>query len=39
MRTIFNTVEKLLNPANSKYAITSAFHKPYVKKIFKSFCR
>lgn len=32
MRTIFNTVEKLLNPANSKYAITSAFHKPYVKK-------
>ncbi len=32
MRTIFNTVEKLLNPAKSKFAITSAFHKPYVEK-------
>lgn len=32
LRTIFNTVEKLLNPASSKYAITSAFHGPYVKK-------
>lgn len=32
MRTVFNTTEKLLNPANSKYAITSAFHKPYVEK-------
>lgn len=37
MRTIFNTVEKLLNPANSHYAITSAFHKPYVKKYFDLF--
>lgn len=37
MRTIFNTVEKLLNPANSKYAITSAFHKPYVEKYNKLF--
>lgn len=37
MRSIFNTVEKLLNPANSKYAITSAFHKPYVKKYFDLF--
>jgi len=37
MRTIFNTVEKLLNPANSKYAITSAFHRPYVEKYFKLF--
>jgi anthranilate phosphoribosyltransferase len=37
MRTIFNTVEKLLNPAHSKYAITSAFHKPYVKKYFDLF--
>ena len=37
MRTIFNTVEKLLNPANSNYAITSAFHKPYVKKYFDLF--
>jgi len=32
LRTVFNTLEKLLNPANSKYAITSAFHKPYVSK-------
>jgi|GEM_PF-219530 len=37
MRTIFNTVEKLLNPANSKYAITSAFHRPYVEKYMKLF--
>ena len=37
MRTIFNTVEKLLNPANSNYAITSAFHKPYVEKYNKLF--
>jgi anthranilate phosphoribosyltransferase len=37
MRTIFNTVEKLLNPAHSNYAITSAFHKPYVKKYFDLF--
>ena len=37
MRTIFNTTEKLLNPANSKYAITSAFHRPYVEKYTKLF--
>ncbi len=37
MRTIFNTVEKLLNPANSKYAITSAFHRPYVEKYMNLF--
>ena len=37
MRTIFNTVEKLLKPANSKYAITSAYHKPYVEKYRKLF--
>jgi len=37
MRTMFNTVEKLLNPANSKYCITSAFHKPYVEKYTKLF--
>ena len=37
MRTLFNTVEKLLNPANSKYAITSAFHKPYVRKYTELF--
>lgn len=32
LRTAFNTVEKLLNPANSKYAVNAAFHKPYVLK-------
>lgn len=37
MRSVFNTVEKLLNPAQSNYAITSAFHKPYVQKYFKLF--
>lgn len=37
MRTVFNTVEKLLNPASSKYALTSAFHKPYVEKYTKLF--
>ena len=37
MRTVFNTVEKLLNPANSKYAITSSFHKPYVRKYLDIF--
>lgn len=37
MRTIFNTVEKLHNPANSKYAITSAFHKPYGEKYINLF--
>lgn len=39
MRTIFNTTEKLLNPANSKYAITSAFHKPYVEKYTNLFAK
>ncbi len=32
LRTAFNTAEKLHNPANSDYAITAAFHKPYVEK-------
>lgn len=32
LRTAFNTVEKLLNPAKSKYGVTTAFHKPYVSK-------
>ncbi|MDZ7817398.1 MAG: glycosyl transferase [Aliarcobacter sp.] len=32
LRTAFNTVEKLLNPANSDYAVNAAFHKPYVAK-------
>lgn len=37
MRTVFNTIEKLLNPAHSKYAITSSFHKPYVRKYLDIF--
>ncbi len=32
LRSGFNTIEKLPNVANSKYAITGVFHKPYVKK-------
>ena len=32
LRTAFNTVEKLLNPGNSQYAVNAAFHKPYVVK-------
>ena len=32
LRTAFNTVEKLLNPAQSQYGVTTAFHKPYVSK-------
>ena len=37
LRTAFNTVEKLLNPGLSQYAITTAFHKPYVKKYIEIF--
>ena len=37
LRTGLNTVEKLLNPGNSKYAMTGAFHKPYVKKYLNLF--
>ena len=37
LRSAFNTVEKLLNPANSKFAITSAYHKPYVEKYSEIF--
>ena len=37
LRTGFNTIEKLLNPGNSRYAITGAFHKPYVKKYLDLF--
>lgn len=32
LRTVFNTAEKLLNPGLSDYGVTTAFHKPYVKK-------
>jgi anthranilate phosphoribosyltransferase len=37
LRTAFNTIEKLPNISNSKYAITGVFHKPYVKKYIKIF--
>lgn len=37
LRTVFNTVEKLLNPALSEYGVTTAFHKPYVKKYLSMF--
>lgn len=37
LRTGLNTIEKLLNPGNSKYAMTGAFHKPYVKKYLNLF--
>jgi len=37
LRTVFNTVEKLLSPANSEYAVTTAFHKPYVEKYLVMF--
>lgn len=39
LRTAFNTIEKLLNPAGSKYAITAAFHKPYVSKYHDIFAK
>ena len=32
LRSGFNTIEKLPKVANSNYAITGVFHKPYVKK-------
>ena len=32
LRTGFNTIEKLPKVANSEYAITGVFHKPYVQK-------
>lgn len=37
LRTVFNTIEKLLNPALSEYGVTTAFHKPYVKKYLMMF--
>lgn len=37
LRTVFNTVEKLLNPGESEYGVTTAFHKPYVKKYLAMF--
>ncbi|MGB3750908.1 MAG: glycosyl transferase [Arcobacteraceae bacterium] len=37
LRTVFNTVEKLLNPSQSEYGVTTAFHKPYVEKYLVMF--
>ncbi|MEN4045513.1 glycosyl transferase [Sulfurimonas sp. NWX367] len=37
LRSGFNTIEKLPKAANSKYAITGVFHKPYVKKYVEIF--
>jgi anthranilate phosphoribosyltransferase len=37
LRTGFNTIEKLPRVANSDYAITGVFHKPYVAKYAKIF--
>jgi len=37
LRTGFNTIEKLPGVANSEYAITGVFHKPYVKKYVEIF--
>ena len=37
LRTGFNTIEKLPGIANSEYAITGVFHKPYVKKYVEIF--
>lgn len=37
LRSGFNTIEKLPNVANSSYAITGVFHKPYVKKYIEIF--
>jgi len=37
LRTGFNTIEKLPRVANSEYAITGIFHKPYVKKYIEIF--
>jgi anthranilate phosphoribosyltransferase len=37
LRTAFNTIEKLPGIAQSDYAITGVFHKPYVKKYSEIF--
>jgi len=37
LRTGFNTIEKLPKIANSEYAITGVFHKPYVQKYVEIF--
>lgn len=37
LRTGLNTIEKLTRVANSDYAITGVFHKPFVKKYVETF--
>ncbi|MCF6309695.1 MAG: glycosyl transferase [Sulfurimonas sp.] len=37
LRTGLNTIEKLTKVANSEYAITGVFHKPFVKKYAEAF--
>jgi anthranilate phosphoribosyltransferase len=37
LRSGINTIEKLTKVANSEYAITGVFHKPYVKKYVEVF--
>jgi anthranilate phosphoribosyltransferase len=37
LRTGFNTIEKLPHVAQSNYAITGVFHRPYVKKYIEIF--
>lgn len=37
IRTGFNTVERLINPANSQYAFIGVFHKPFMEKYAKMF--
>lgn len=33
LRTIFNTVEKLLNPCRCDHAVVGVFHKPYLERL------
>ena len=39
LRSAFNTLEKLPNVAQSDYAITGVFHRPYVKKYVEIFSK
>ncbi len=35
IRTVFNVLEKLLNPFGAEKIITSVFHKPYFEKVYE----
>ena len=37
LRTGFNAIERLVNPAKSDYAIIGVFHKPFVKKYIQTY--